>query len=253
MKTAKLLSLSLLSLAMSGCVIHVNAQKADVTLEEDLSVSASGLTSFDIDVGAGSLIIEGVDNVDSIEVNADIRTTEERDYVLYLKKSGSSARLVAKHNSTYGNWSGNSPEINLTVKMPRNLLLDIDDGSGDIKVTNINNDIKVDDGSGAASFEQIAGDLRIEDGSGSLLIKKVKGNLDLDDGSGELTVSDIVGDVRVEDGSGGLTIVNVSGKVTIDDGSGDINVNKAGALEIIDAGSGGLSISKVEGKVDIDS
>lgn len=253
MKTAKLLSLSLLSLAMSGCVIHVNAQKADTTLQEDLSVSATGLTSFDIEAGAGSLIIEGVDNANSIEVSADIRTTEEKDYVLYLKKSGSSARLVAKHNGTYGNWRGHSPEINLTVKMPRNLMLDIDDGSGDIKVTNINNDIRVDDGSGAASFEQITGDLKVEDGSGSLFIKQVEGNLDLDDGSGELTVSDIVGDVRVEDGSGELTIVNVSGKVVIDDGSGDINVNKAGALEIIDAGSGGLSISKVKGKVDIDS
>lgn len=251
--TAKLLSLSLLSLAMSGCVINVKAQKADISLQEDLSVSASGLASLDIDAGAGSLTIVGVKGADTIEVDADIKTTEDRDYVLYLKKSGNSARLVAKHNSTTGYWSGPSPQINLTVKMPSNLMLDIDDGSGDIKVTNINNSIRVDDGSGSASFEQIAGDLNIEDGSGSLFIKDVEGDLDLDDGSGELTVSDITGNVRVEDGSGELTIVNVSGKVTIDDGSGDINVNKAGSLKIIDSGSGGLNISKVKGEVDIDS
>ena len=251
--TTKILSLSLLTLAMSGCVINVKAQRADVALQEDLAVAASGLTSFDIDAGAGSLTILGVDSISQIEVSADIKTTEDKDYVLYLKKSGSKARLVAKHGSTSGYWRGDSPQINLTVKMPSNLLLDIEDGSGDIKVSNINNDVKVDDGSGAASFENIAGDLDIEDGSGNLFIKEVKGDLNLDDGSGELTVSDITGNVRVEDGSGELTIVNVSGKVTIDDGSGDINVNKAGALKIIDSGSGGLSISKVKGKVDIDS
>lgn len=253
MKTAKLLSLSLLSLAMSGCVINVKAQKADVSLQEDLSVAASGLTSFDIEAGAGTLTIVGVDDATTIEVNADINTTEDKDYILYLKKSGSNARLVAKHNSTVGYWNGSSPEINLTVKMPSNLMLDIDDGSGDLKVTNINNDIKVDDGSGAASFEQITGNLDIEDGSGSLFIKQIEGNLDLDDGSGELTVSDVTGDVNVEDGSGELTIVNVSGKVTVDDGSGAININKAGSLKIIDSGSGGLSISKIKGEVDIDS
>lgn len=253
MKTAKLLSLSLLSLAMSGCVINVKAQKADVSLQEELTVAASGLTSFDIDAGAGSLTIVGVDNASSIEVNANIQTTDDKDYVLYLKKSGSNAYLVAKHNSTTGYWSGSSPEINLTVKMPKNLMLDIEDGSGDIKVSNISNNIKVDDGSGAASFEQVTGDLDIEDGSGDLFIKQVKGDLNLDDGSGELTVTDITGDVRVEDGSGELTIINVTGKVTVDDGSGGININKAGSLKIIDSGSGGLSISKVKGEVDIDS
>ena len=253
MKTAKLLSLSLLSLALSGCVIHVNAKKANVSLQENLSVNTSGVTSFDIDAGAGSLIIKGSDNVENIEVSADIRTTEERDYVLYLKKSGSTATLVAKHNSSSGYWDGSSPQINLTVSMPKSLLLNIEDGSGDIKVTDINNNIKVDDGSGSASFENIVGNLDVDDGSGSLLIKQITGDLKLDDGSGELTVSDVSGNVFVEDGSGELTVYNVGGKVTIDDGSGGINVSKAGSLKIIDSGSGNLSISKVKGEVDIDS
>lgn len=252
MKT-KLLSLSLLSLAISGCVIHVKAQKADISLQEQLSVSTSSVTSFDIDAGAGSLIIEGKDNINSIDVTANIKTTQARDYVLFLKKSGSTATLVAKHNSTSGYWDGSSPAINLTVSVPKNLLLDITDGSGEIKVTNINNNIKVDDGSGSASFKNIVGNLDLKDGSGNLLINQITGNLNIDDGSGELTVSDVTGDVYVEDGSGKLTVHNVTGKVTIDDGSGSIDVNKAGSLKIIDSGSGGLSISKIKGEVDIDS
>ncbi len=253
MKTAKLLSLSLLTLAISGCVINVKAQKADVSLQEDLSVSTDGVTSFEIEAGAGYLTVVGVDNTTSIEVDADIKTTKEKDYVLYLKKSGSTAKLVAEHNSSAGYWSGSSPQINLTVKMPKHLMLSIEDGSGDLKVTDINSNVQVSDGSGSAYFENIDGNLAIDDGSGNIAIKNLEGNLQLGDGSGELTVQDVVGNVNIDDGSGELSVFNISGAVTIDDGSGDINVTKAGSLTILDSGSGDVSISKVKGEVNIDS
>ena len=253
MKTTKLLSLSILAVALSGCVINVQAQRANVSLEEVLSLDASSLSSFDIEAGAGSLTIKGVDNASKIEVEADIITTKDKDYVLYLKRSGKEAKLVAKHNSHSGYWKGSSPQINLTITMPKNLMLDIDDGSGDIQINDINNAINLDDGSGSASLEDIKGDLYVEDGSGSLVIKNIEGDIKLDDGSGELSVSKVTGNVDIEDGSGQLSVYDVSGKVTIDDGSGGIDVTRAGSLEIIDSGSGGLSISKIKGKVDIDS
>jgi ribosomal protein L24E len=253
MKTAKLLSLSVLTLALSGCVINVKAQRANVSLEESLSLSASSLSQFDIEAGAGSLIVKGDDSATEITVHADIRTTEEKNYVLELDRSGDTAKLVARHNSHVGYWNGSSPKIDLTVTMPANLMLDIDDGSGNIKVTNINNGLVLEDGSGSASLEDIKGDVTIDDGSGDLFVKNVQGNIELEDGSGGLTVSNVTGDIEIDDGSGELTVMDVTGKVTIDDGSGSIDVSRAGSLKIIDSGSGGLSISKIKGEVDIDS
>ena len=269
--TEKLLCLSMLSLALSGCVVNVHAQSADVTLEETLSLDASALERFDIEAGAGSLIIKGDESATEINVEADIRTTEDKDFTLELDQSGDTARLVAKHNSTMGYWKGSSPSIDLTITMPANLMLDIEDGSGEIKVSNINNTLKLKDGSGSASIENIVGNVQIDDGSGELTVRNVQGNLelddgsggltvediqgdiDLDDGSGSLTVSNVKGDVEVNDGSGGLKVTDVTGKVTIDDGSGGIDVRRAGSLEIIESGSGGLSIKEIEGEVDIDS
>lgn len=269
--TAKLLSLSILSIAMSGCVINVNAKSADVTLEESLSIDASSLSAFDIEAGSGFLNIKGSDSATEINVAADIRTTEEKDYTLELKRSGKTAYLVAKHNSTSGYWNGSSPAIDLTITVPSQLMLDIDDGSGSIEISGINNNLKLKDGSGSASIEKINGNLsvndgsgsldiediigevKIEDGSGSLTVKNIKGNIEIDDGSGSLTLAKVTGNAEIEDGSGSLSVKDVSGKVTIDDGSGGIKVSRAGSLKIIDSGSGELSISDVEGEVDIDS
>ena len=110
MKMAKLLSLSALAVALNGCVIHVNAQSADVNLEEELSLAASSLERFDIEAGAGSLVIKGDDSATDIQVKADIRTTDDKDYVLVLTRSGNTAKLVAKHNSHMGYWNGSSPK-----------------------------------------------------------------------------------------------------------------------------------------------
>ena len=235
MKTAKLLFLSVFSVALTGCVINIKVQRADLSLQENLSLSAKQLTHFDIEAGAGFLVLTGDNSATEISVQADIRTTEAKNYTLELERSGNSAKLVAKHHSHSGYWEGSSPSIDLTITMPANLTLNIDDGSGDIKVSKLKNAFVLEDGTGSVSINDITGDVII------------------DDGSGDLTITNVVGNIEIDDGSGNLTIREVTGKVTIDDGSGDIDVNRVGSLKIIDSGSGGLSISKVEGEVDIDS
>lgn len=253
MKTAKLLSLSLLTLAISGCVINVKAEKADVSLTENLSLNSKDLDKFNINAGAGSLTINGIEGTNEIRVDANILTTEEKDYVLTLEESEGEATLIAKHNHSVGYWKGPSPRINLTVTMPKALMLSIKDGSGSIQVSDMNNDIDINDGSGSIDLENIVGNLKLDDGSGSVSVTNVTGNVELDDGSGSTEISLVTGDVTVDDGSGGLSVNNVSGRVVIDDGSGDIEVKNAGSLKIIDAGSGGLSFNNIKGRVDVDS
>ncbi|NVK26354.1 MAG: hypothetical protein HWE10_15600 [Gammaproteobacteria bacterium] len=252
MKSVKLLSSFFVAVALSGCVIHVNAQRADVELQETLTLNSQSLTRFDLETGAGSLEVVGVKSASEITVDAQIRTTEDRNYILTLEKSGDTAELVAKHESHTGYWKGSSPAIDLVISVPSHLLVNIDDGSGDIKVRDLDNQLTIEDGSGSASVENIKGNVDIDDGSGSLLVRNVDGNVRIDDGSGELSIAQVTGDVMVEDGSGDLNVYDVGGSVVIDDGSGSIDVNKAGGLEIIESGSGGLNINNVVGAVNID-
>lgn len=241
---------------LTGCVIHVggnkNGQRANVQLSETLELDASALTAFDVEAGAGDLSIVGIEGQQKIQVLAKIFTTKDRNYQLTLKQVGNRAQLVAKHNNTWGSWTGSSPRIHLTITMPPSLALDITDGSGDITVSNVNNGLVLDDGSGNILLKHIANAVTVDDGSGNIVANYINGDIQLDDGSGEIELNQVNGNVNIEDGSGNLYVTQTSGVVTVDDGSGNIDINIAGGINIIESGSGGLSVSGVKGGVVID-
>ncbi len=253
MKLSKTATLLTMALSLSGCVIHVDAQSADVHLQENLSLNGTDLKQLVVESGSGDLTIKGSAQAEEISVIANIETTEKRNYKLSLQKVGLKAVLVAEHDSTSGFWNGNSPEINLQVTVPEHLALSIEDGSGDIEVYDINNSVEIEDGSGDIVVQNIEGPLDVEDGSGDLKITNIRGDLAINDGSGEIWATDIGGSTDVDDGSGELSLRNISGVVTINDGSGDIEVINAGGLTITDSGSGDLTIEKVKGELNIDS
>ncbi|WP_394175476.1 DUF4097 family beta strand repeat-containing protein [Thalassotalea litorea] len=241
------------SLLLSGCIIHVGAASADVELNEQLAMSSQGIRHLDISAGAGTLNVVGLEGATEIQVSAQIHTTEEKNYTLTLEQDGDTAVLVAEHGNTSGFWSGDSPHINVQVTVPKTMQLTVDDGSGEMSITDIHGDLDIEDGSGSMDIARIQGKVDVDDGSGSLTITDVSGDLSVDDGSGSLTLSNVGGDVNVDDGSGELLIEDVVGEVTIHDGSGAITVRGAGGLTITEAGSGGLSVTGVKGGFNIGS
>ena len=215
------------ALLLSGCVIYVDGKSGNLSWDDrdlshdtrQLSLAVSDLAALDVLAGAGSLVIQGDSAVDTIEVTAEVYYHETADIRFSLESQGDTAFLVATFDSS--NYGSNNPYMDITVRMPQDLLLKVDDGSGSIEISNI------------------YGDIEVEDGSGSMDITNV-GNLTIDDGSGSITVSGSSGNVMIDDGSGGMLIENVRGEVTIDDGSGDIEVRNVGKLTIIESGSGSV-------------
>jgi DUF4097 and DUF4098 domain-containing protein YvlB len=273
MKHTKIISAIGLATLMSGCVVVASPSRADFHIQKELSLDARSLTAFDIETGSGSLVVVGEKGLNEIKVTADIYTDKKYtdNYELTLKESGNSAFLVAKNHSSSGFWVGNSPHIDVVIHVPEAMALDIDDGSGDININNINaqvnikdgsgdlvvknimGDTNINDGSGEIEVDQISGDVNIVDGSGEININEVNGNLTIDDGSGTIYAKNINGNADIEDGSGDLTVKRITGTVTVDDGSGSININDAGGLKILESGSGGLKVSNVKGDFNIDS
>ena len=237
--------------SLSGCVVIAGTPaKADYHQNKEISLVANKLSGFDIDVGSGSLNISGVKNLKNIEVSADIYTAKDEtdDYELSLREVNGKAKLYARTHNSYGNWRGQSPRIDLHIKVPEKLMLDIKDGSGSISVENIAAPVSIDDGSGSINVENVQADLDIRDGSGSINVTNVDGNVVIDDGSGSLYVSQVSGGADIEDGSGQLTVKEVTGHVKVDDGSGSITIDNVGDLTIVEAGSGSLSVKNINGK-----
>jgi DUF4097 and DUF4098 domain-containing protein YvlB len=244
-----------------------SAAFADYLDNKQLSLDANNIREFVINCGAGSLQIQGFDSLKTIEVEAEIviegmskskaESFIEEHMVLSLEKKRNYARL----NSDFEDSGGltfpfftnvRSLQINLIVKVPKDLMLDIEDGSGDIFVANINNSIIVNDGSGDMEIEGVIGELRIGDGSGEITLSDIEGNIRLDDGSGEIALSNIRGNVEISDGSGDIELEQITGLVDAGDGSGEIQAEEIDGSISVSDGSGEIDIRSVSGDIEIE-
>ncbi len=214
------------------------------TEDRELELDTRGIEQFEVDAGAGSLVIEGVPGIDAILVTATINVPDKSEenarkliassLKLSLEKVRGRARLEAGFD--HNHWGfGDSPSVDLVVRMPDSLALNIDDSSGSLQVSNIDAAVVIDDGSGSIRIEHV-------------------GSVEIDDGSGSIRISGVEHDVTIEDGSGSITVRGVGGSVIIDDGSGGIDVNDVeNDLIIVEDGSGSLDVTDVRGKIEHDT
>ncbi|MFZ0389216.1 MAG: DUF4097 family beta strand repeat-containing protein [Calditrichia bacterium] len=231
---------------MAGLFV-LNLQAADYSETRSLRLDAGNLSVLVIDCGAGTLDVEGQAGLEEIRVQAEIVVNNTdgdkarkmvEDYLeLTLQKEDDQAVLQSHRKDKGFSVSrlfdrNASLQVNLTVSVPPELKLEIDDGSGDAEISRILNDITIDDGSGDLEIRNIQGDVNIDDGSGQIVLKDIKGNVAVDDGSGSLVINRVEGNVRIDDGSGDIVIDEVMGDVIIDD-----------------AGSGGVSTDRISGRL----
>lgn len=198
-----------------------------------VGTNAAGITKVVVHGVNGSLHVDGRQGVAEVVAAGKACTSDEDllpDINLTVRRSGSELHFeahVPEKSSAMSIWY--EARLDFGVTVPAGVAVEIHDGSGETKVTNV----------GAAT---------IADGSGSLIIANVRGNLSIRDGSGEIDITDVTGNVTVEDGSGDITIRNVSGAVDIEDASGSIRADHVKQdILIRDDGSGGVRVSDVGG------
>lgn len=227
---------------------------------QHLELAISDQKVLQIMCAAGYLEVYGVDGADRINVSANIHINAitpneladflERHVQLTLKQDGRKAVLegVFKNQKTMSA----EAKINLTVAIPKNLRVQIDDGSGRIDVSDLDAALVIKDDSGSIRIRDIQGKVNVEDGSGKINITDIRGNLDVKDGSGSIQIDRVRGDVRLVDGSGPITLKDIDGNLAIRDGSGAIEIiNVTRDVLIKEAGSGPLEIDGVKGRVTI--
>ena len=237
-----------LSMSLSGCIINVNAANAQPKTHshQQLTLDTQAIEQLVIQAGAGELVIVGVEGQTAIILEADIYSYQGVDYTLTLEQQSNKAMLKAEFDSS--NNFNRSPYIDLHLSVPKHLLLQIDDGSGRIDISNVDANMDITDGSGDI---QIAGGqaIKINDGSGGIHITHSQGKMSIDDGSGEIFVEHVKGDIDIQDGSGDMSIAHIDGKVTVTDGSGGISIRHALGLTLNETGSGDVSFEDIQGPV----
>jgi hypothetical protein len=248
-----------LLLFVAGLTADYAAQK-----RESLTLAVVDLKILSIDCGAGYLKVQGVDGLEQIEVSAvlDVRGIADNELAAFkkehvtlkLERVAGQAELIAKIESGFSLvglfGDSHNARIDLDIRVPRRLALEIDDGSGDTDIRDCDGNLKLADGSGDIRLTNIRGQVEIEDGSGDIILAKINGKLQIEDGSGDIELNDAGNDVDIDDGSGEINLNRILGSVYIEDGSGDIVIDGVEKDVTIDeAGSGGVEISNVKGKV----
>lgn len=200
--------------------------------------------------GAGSLEVTG-DSGGDVRVTATLCASEEewlRELDATLEHTG--ARMVLDtHYPDRGSWGDRYARIDLTVQVPETLSVEVEDGSGSARISQVGR-LRVTDGSGDLTIRG-AGDVVVNDGSGSVIIEGVTGHVELYDGSGSVEIEDVTGDVWVDDGSGEIEIRSVGGSVRVEEmGSGQLRVDGVrGDLIVEDGRYERIRHSNVEGEL----
>jgi len=257
MKLGKIL---VLFIFLFGCVSAGFSYQAEK--EFKLNLQAEGIKTFEIDCGSGYLKIRGAEDLDRIEVTAnlvvkgidedEIKEFKADHVTLTLGKKRGKAVLISKIESDILSsiFKSKSARIDLDIRIPKKLALDIDDGSGLIEISDVNAAVELEDGSGSIEMENIGAAVAIDDGSGSIELENINGDLEIEDGSGSIKVTDIAGNVDIDDSSGTIEVFEIKGTVEVEDGSGGILIDGVEKdVDIKRAGSGSVTIRNVKGTV----
>lgn len=246
------------------------------TAERKLDIDPAGLKTLAFTLHSSDLRATGVQGLKQIEVRGRACASEEAwlsELDLEQARGGDRVTVSPRRpdrSSNFNMFGSNYAFIDIEVRLPANLPLQIDSGSGDATVSDVAA-VNFDTGSGDMRVDHVAGAVTVKLGSGDIIADNI-GSLDIQRagsgdvhattvhgeikvghvGSGDLTFRDVQSGVTVESiGSGDLVADRVGGDVTVGSiGSGDVTVDGVkGAFTVQHAGSGDIHHHDVAGKV----
>lgn len=236
--------------------LSAQAEECDYTRTIKKTLDATTLSELKVIARAGSLEIAGYKGGQDIQLDAKLCASSKKNLKrmdVSFDVDGKLGKIKTQIPSNNGLFFNGNNSINLVLKVPQRLSLDVDDSSGSAIIEKVAA-LNIDDSSGSLVVRKVAGDVNINDSSGSIEVSEVQGSVFLSDSSGSISAENVSGDVLVkEDGSGSISAKNVGGDFVVNaDGSGSISALNIGRhFWVRQDGSGGISYKNVGGTVDI--
>jgi hypothetical protein len=228
-------------------------EECEFEARRSATVSVAGARSLLVEVGAGSLRVEGRPGLTEVRVSGRACASSEAllgQLDVNADRRGDVVRVtMPETDNRFEN--DEYARLHLVVEVPAGIEADISDGSGAAEIRGLGA-TRVHDGSGDLLLEDMSGLLEIEDGSGGIVVNGAAGDVVVEDGSGEIRIDDVRGSVSIEDGSGSVHLARVGRNARVDDSSGDIEVDGVGGDFIVgNDSSGSIRHGGVRGRVDV--
>jgi len=214
---------------------------AAAVAQENVSKTFSGIDKVDMSLSSGDAIFEkSPDGKVYLEMESDID-----DYEPTIEQKGST--LVINEDKMKGrrNWRGSS---SWTIKLPDDVTIAFNTGSGDIKLSGLTATLSSNSGSGNTSIENTEGEIKVNTGSGNIKARGSKGELSFNAGSGNIDLYAVDAKISANVGSGDVSVeqLTLSGKCSFNSGSGDVEVELAGTPAF------DISVNSVSGDATLD-
>ena len=115
--------------------------------------------------------------------------------------------------------------ISYDITVPAGTTVAARSGSGNVRVSGVNNAVKATSGSGDVEVAEIGGTVDANSGSGNVTVKGARQAASLSSGSGNIVaILTGKGDVKASTGSGDIKITGAHGLLTANSGSGSVGV-----------------------------
>jgi hypothetical protein len=237
------------------------AEPCRYSAPRNAEIDAAGLKSLSVEIGPDDLTIQGQPGLAKIVVHGTACASDEKwlqNIKIETARHGDTASVVARdgdHGITFSLFGGSYAYLKLDVRVPPSLAVKLNEGSGDADARNLAA-LDVELGSGDLKVNGVAGEFALSVGSGDVVARDV-GSFALSRvGSGDVNVDGVNGDAHAGSvGSGDFGLRNVKGSASIGSvSSGDVKLAHVGAnVTVGSVGSGDVDIVQAGGNVRIDS
>ncbi|WP_016776302.1 DUF4097 family beta strand repeat-containing protein [Anaerophaga thermohalophila] len=188
----------LIALILSSCMVADAQQlvdQVDTRFQGIEEISVEGVFC-DVTVEPGSS--------DEVHLNGEIRSTRTtNDLAIKTSQNGSKLRVWIEHPK---NLRGNVKGF-LMFEVPEDVLLNVSNVSGDVKVTNI--------GSDNMSLSTVSGNINVTGAGANAGLKSVSGNITASVINGALTSKSVSGDQAISNVKGAFTGQSTSGNFSL--------------------------------------
>ena len=191
---------AILTLTLSMIAMSATSLANTETKEFDLA----GISKVEVNNESGNITITATENT-----KASITSTKKQfgeHCKLTIDKKGTTLFAEVEKTGVFKQ----SCEVDFNISVPKNTVLDLDSGAGDIKVTGTSGDLSFNVGSGKVNVEAEVKKLEGKTGSGNVSISGLTAGGSVKTGSGKIYlvyfVAPTLGELDIKTGSGGADI-----------------------------------------------
>lgn len=244
------------AVALLALVPGCKLRRMDLTSDRVSTVPLLGVKVIRVTAGAGWLRIEGHGGFTQMRAHGTAHGSTPallEQVKLDVTRAGDTLVVVGSVPAD-GTSVGQPAALDLTLDVPDDLALDVDDQSGETIIRDVGPLRIRTGGSGGLSIDGVNGPLDVRDGPGDMEALNIRGDVHIMDGAGNVYITNVHGSVFIPtDGSGEIQLAEVTGNVTIGPKtSGDVSVrNIDGDLSVAATGDGSVEFHDVRGHVKV--